>query len=331
MTRIPFLALVLLAAGCSMTRPPAPVDDRRPPAARAKPPATQATAPASAPAARTGTYIVKRGDTLYSIALENGVDYRELAQANKLEDPTKIRVGQELRLAAPADQAAPGVQVGSVRPSGEVEARPLGTSPGTVAPAAPGAAPSAASGTKTSPRALRLPYSEQNLALLQKPDAVATVPSSPAAPAAPKPPEAKPAAPVAAAPAAPAVERAADGLDFMWPAKGRVVAGFSEPRNKGVDIAGNLGDPVYAAAAGRVIYVGSGIPGLGKFIVVRHENGFNTVYAHNRENLVKMDQNITRGQKIAEIGSSDADSPRLHFQIRKFGTPLDPQKYLPAP
>ncbi|MGB3936740.1 MAG: peptidoglycan DD-metalloendopeptidase family protein, partial [Burkholderiales bacterium] len=132
------------------------------------------------------------------------------------------------------------------------------------------------------------------------------------------------------APAAgPAAERAADAIDFVWPAKGRVVAGFSEPRNKGVDIAGNPGDPVVAAAAGRVIYVGQGIPGLGKFIVVRHENGFNTVYAHNRENLVKMDQNLARGQKIAEIGSTDADSPKLHFQIRKFGTPLDPLKYLP--
>jgi lipoprotein NlpD len=126
-----------------------------------------------------------------------------------------------------------------------------------------------------------------------------------------------------------APERAADAIDFVWPAKGRVVAGFSEPRNKGVDIAANLGDPVFAAAAGRVIYVGSGIPGLGKFIVVRHENGFNTVYAHNRENLVKMDQNLARGQKIAEVGNSDSDTPKLHFQIRKFGTPLDPLRYLP--
>jgi lipoprotein NlpD len=108
-----------------------------------------------------------------------------------------------------------------------------------------------------------------------------------------------------------------------------VTAGFAEPRSKGLDIAGNLGDPVVAAAPGRVIYVGSGIPGLGKFIVVRHESGFNTVYAHNREILVKMDQNLTRGQKIAEIGNTDADSPKLHFQIRKFGTPLDPMKFLP--
>jgi lipoprotein NlpD len=301
MTKLAFAVLVVLLAGCT-TRSPAPVDDRRPPAAaKAKPPAVQAVPQA---AARSGGYIVKRGDTLYSIALEHGVEYRELAQWNALEDPTKIRIGQELRVSAPGDRS--GVQVGSVRPAGEVETRPLGT--GSAAPA-----PAPEGGMKTSPKALRLPYSEQNLASLSKADARAEAKPEPK-------PEARP---------APAPERAADAIDFVWPAKGRVVAGFAEPRNKGVDIAGNLGDPVVAAAAGRVIYVGSGIPGLGKFIVVRHENGFNTVYAHNRENLVKMDQNLARGQKIAEIGSSDADSPKLHFQIRKFGTPLDPMKYLP--
>jgi len=306
---------VLLVAGCSMTRSPAPVDDRRPsPSAQSKPPAT---APVAA-APRAAGYVVKRGDTLYSIALETGVDHRELARWNGLDDASRIRVGQELRLTSPEDKAAPGVQVGSVRsPSGELEARPLGQAPAGQAPVGPSAAADGA--LKTSPKALRMPYSEQNLAALQKPEAV-----KPAAPVASAPSP----APVPAAPA-PAVPPAADAIDFIWPAKGRVVAGFSEPRNKGVDIAGNLGDPVYAAAAGKVIYVGSGIPGLGKFIVVRHDNGFNTVYAHNRENLVKMDQSIARGQKIAEIGNSDADSPKLHFQIRKFGTPLDPMRYLP--
>ena len=307
-----FAALAVLFAGCT-TRSPAPVDERRPPsaAAKPKPPAAPSAQQAAAPAARSSGYVVKRGDTLYSIALEQGVDYRELAQWNKLEDPSKIRIGQELRVAAPEERVASGVQVGSVRPSGELEARPLGS------PAAPAAAEG---GVKMSPKAQRLPYSEQNLALLSKPDARAEAK-----------PEAKPEAvkPAPAAAAAATAERAADALDFVWPAKGRVLAGFSEPRNKGVDIEGKLGDPVVAAAAGRVIYVGSGIPGLGKFIVVRHENGFNTVYAHNRENLVKMDQNLTRGQKIAEIGNSDADTPKLHFQIRKFGTPLDPMKYLP--
>jgi lipoprotein NlpD len=299
------LVLTALVAGCA-SRVPAPVDDRRPaPSAQGRPPVAQAVPSAGAPAARPGYYVVKRGDTLYSIALEHGADFRELAQWNKLEDPSKIRVGQELRVAAPEDRA--GVQVGSVRTAGEVEARPLGAAGSAPPPASEG-------GTKTSPKALRLPYSEQNLALLSRAEAR---------------PEAKPEArPEPQKPAA-VVDRAADGIEFIWPAKGKVVAGFAEPRNKGLDIAGNLGDPVYAAAAGRVIYVGSGIPGLGKFIVVRHDNGFNTVYAHNRENLVKMDQNLTRGQKIAEIGNSDAESPKLHFEIRKFGTPLDPMKYLP--
>ena len=314
MMRIASAMLLVLAAGCA-SYAPAPVDDRRPvPTAQPRPPVLQqtpvpgATPQAASATARPGYYIVKRGDTLYSIALENGADYRELAQWNKLDDPSKIRIGQELRVRAPEDQGA--VQVGSARLPGEVESRPLGA--GT----SPAPAPAQEGGMKTQPKALRLPYSEQNLALLSRTDAAKPAAAPAAAP------------PVAAIPAAP--ERAADAIDFIWPAKGRVLAGFSEPRNKGLDIAGNMGDPVVAAAAGRVIYVGSGIPGLGKFIVVRHENGFNTVYAHNKEILVKMDQNLTRGQKIAEIGNSDADAPKLHFQIRKFGTPLDPIKYLPA-
>jgi lipoprotein NlpD len=116
-------ALALLLGGCApMTRPPAPVDDRRPASAAQKPPVTAAVQPALRP----GTYVVKRGDTLYSIALETGVDYRELARWNNLDDASRIRIGQELRTTAPEDRAAPGVQVGSVRPSGEVEVRPLG-------------------------------------------------------------------------------------------------------------------------------------------------------------------------------------------------------------
>jgi lipoprotein NlpD len=298
MRKLAAAMLVAALAGCA-SRTPAPVDDRRPPPGAAKPPAAQARAQV----ARPDLYVVKRGDTLYSIALEHGADFRELARWNRLEDPARIRIGQELRVTAPEERTA--AQVGTARTSADIESRPL--EPGVVAsPAA--SAPADAGSMKTSPKALRLPYSEQNLAALSKGE-IRPEPARPAADAAP--------------------ERPADAIDFIWPAKGRVLAGFSEPRNKGVDIEGKPGDPVVAAAPGRVIYVGSGIPGLGKFIVVRHENGFNTVYAHNRENLVKMDQTLTRGQKIAELGSTDADSPKLHFQIRKFGTPLDPLKYLP--
>lgn len=312
------LVLSALVTGCA-SRSPAPVDDRRPSPGQGKPPAAKGV-PATPQAARADTYVVKRGDTLYSIALEHGADFRELSRWNKIEDPSKIRVGQELRVRAPEEPAA--AQVGAARVARDIESRPL-VSGTAAAPAASSTAAAAQGGMKTFPKALRMPYSEQNLALLARGEARPEVKAEAKPEIRPEP--ARPVAAVAAA------ERPADAIDFIWPAKGRVLAGFSEPRSKGVDIEGKLGDPVVAAAPGRVIYVGSGIPGLGKFIVVRHENGFNTVYAHNRENLVKMDQNISRGQKIAEVGNTDADTPKLHFQIRKLGTPLDPQKYLPPP
>jgi lipoprotein NlpD len=116
---------------------------------------------------------------------------------------------------------------------------------------------------------------------------------------------------------------------FSWPAKGRVLAEFAGPRRKGIDIDGRPGDPVLAAAAGRVTYVGTGIQGMGKLVVIKHDNGFITVYAHNKDVLVKEQQAVARGQKIAEIGSTDAERPKLHFQIRKGAAPVDPLLYLP--
>jgi lipoprotein NlpD len=314
--------LTLVLFGCA-TRSPAPVSDRRPaPTQQPRPPAAQPTPVPGAPApSASGTYVVKRGDTLYSIALEHGADYRELAQLNKVDDPSKIRVGQELRLPKPHEQGS--VQVGSTRASGAIESRPLGS--GAPAAAA-GGAPAAVDGaTKTSPKALRLPYSEQNLALLQKGEAP---PAAQAVSIAPKPPAGELPKP---GPSAAAGERDPDAIEFAWPAKGRVLAGFSEASNKGVDIAGKPGDPVLAAAPGRVMYTGTGIRGYGKLIVIKHDNNFNSVYAHNREILVKEGQNVSRGQRIAELGDTDADAPKLHFEIRKSGRPVDPSRYLPAP
>ena len=112
--------------------------------------------------------------------------------------------------------------------------------------------------------------------------------------------------------------------------KGKVITGFAEPRSKGIDIDGKLGEPVVAAASGRVTYIGSGIPGLGKLVVIKHDNGFITVYAHNRNIVVKEQQAVARGQKIAELGASDSDRPKLHFQIRKGAAAVDPLRYLPA-
>jgi lipoprotein NlpD len=147
------------------------------------------------------------------------------------------------------------------------------------------------------------------------------------------PPVAKPLPPVAAAPAAspaPPVAATKEVGEFMWPVKGKILSGFAEPRSKGIDIDGRPGEPIVAAAAGRVTYTGSGIPGLGKLVVIKHDNGFITVYAHNRDILVKEQQSVARGQKIAELGSSDSDRPKLHFQIRKGSAAVDPLRYLPA-
>ncbi len=306
------LAFAALAiCGCSSTRSPAPVTDRRPPpeATRKPPVAPAAAAPA---VAQSGSYIVKRGDTVFSIALEHGVDYRDLARWNSLDDPSKIQIGQSLRVSPPEGE---GVQVGAARGSGVVSSRPLD---GVQASQAPAAAPG--SNVKTEPKALRLPYSEQNLALLRHGDASA-------APR-PEPVAARPAE--AIKPAAAGEPKDPDAIEFIWPAKGRLIAGFSEPSSKGLDISGTAGDPVHAAAPGRVMYTGTGIRGYGKLIVIKHDNGFNSVYAHNREILVKEGQTVVRGQKIGEIGDTDADQVKLHFEIRKSGKPVDPMKYLPG-
>jgi lipoprotein NlpD len=259
------LAMLVVLAGCASSRQkPAPVVDRKqPPRASA-----QAPSPAAKPApAAEGSYIVKKGDTLYSIALEHGADYREVAAWNRLSDPTKISVGQVLRVVPPEEGR---VQVGRARLPERGEARPLDLPP----------------------------------------------PQGQSKPAAKPPPP----------PTAPKQ----DAGDFIWPARGKVIAGFAEPRRKGIDIDAKAGDPVVAAAAGRVTYTGTGIPGLGKLVVIKHDNGFITVYAHNKDVLVQEQQAVRRGQKIAEVGSTDADRPKLHFQIRKGSAAVDPMRYLPA-
>ena len=287
MRRAAALLAALLLAACA-TGGRAPVVERGATprgaarAAQKGAPARPAPAPAVAPApaaqpAADGYYLVRRGDTLYSIALDNGADYRELAQWNALDDPARIQVGQALRVKPPEGRA---VQIG--RPTGvaSIESRPLES--GSLPPA-----PADISGVAQPPR-------------------LATKAPAPAAAAA----------------------SAASG--FIWPVKGKVIAGFSEPRSKGIDIDGKVGDPVVAAAAGRVTYIGSGIPGLGKLVVIKHDNGFITVYAHNRDILVKEQQSVAQGQRIAVLGASDSDRPKLHFQIRKGAAAVDPLRYLPA-
>ncbi len=146
----------------------------------------------------------------------------------------------------------------------------------------------------------------------------AATPAAPARPA-PAPAETKP------------VARAADAgvINWGWPSSGQILQTFNA-NSKGIDIAGNPGDPVVAAADGKVMYSGNGVRGLGNLIIINHQNGFITAYAHNRALLVKTGQDVKRGAKIAELGQSDTNAPKLHFEIRRQGTPVDPMQYLPA-
>jgi lipoprotein NlpD len=135
---------------------------------------------------------------------------------------------------------------------------------------------------------------------------------------------------VVAAPAAASAAVADEDLGWIWPTKGPVLAEFDEVKNKGIDIGGAAGDPVLASAEGKVVYAGEGLRGYGKLIILKHNNTFLTAYAHNQTLLVKEDQSVKKGQKIAEMGNTDADRVKLHFEVRRQGKPVDPAKYLPA-
>ena len=123
-----------------------------------------------------------------------------------------------------------------------------------------------------------------------------------------------------------------DTIAWIWPVQGSgtVLAGFDEAKNKGMDIAGKAGDAVMASADGRVVYAGAGLRGYGNLVILKHNNTFLTAYAHNQTLLVKEDQSVRKGQKIAEMGNTDADRVKLHFEIRRQGKPVDPARYLPA-
>ena len=156
--------------------------------------------------------------------------------------------------------------------------------------------------------------------------------NSSAATTAPVTPPAATATPIPSTPAtSPApVAKGADDVNFIWPASGSLIAGFDEQRNKGYDISGKAGDPVLAAADGRVVYAGAGLRGYGNLIILKHNNTYLTAYAHNQSLLVKEDQAVKKGQKIAEMGSTDADRVKLHFEVRRQGKPVDPSRYLPS-
>lgn len=297
----------LVLAGC-FSQAPAPTLDKSPTAqAKAQPPAP------SGP----GYYTVKKGDTLYRIALEQGQDYKDIVGWNNIENPASIKEGQVLRVAPPgAAQESGTATTKPVAAAGAVEARTLDKQ----------AAPVGDSGgqLRREPKVNKEAYSDEAYARLNKAE---PAPSQGDAKPEVKP-EAKPEAKPESKPEAVA-GAAAGGDEWMWPTGGKVVSSFNENGSKGIDIGGKAGDPVFAAAGGKVLYAGNAIKGYGNMVIIGHPGGLNSVYAHNRKILVAEKQPITKGQKIAEMGNSDADAVKLHFEIRRQGRPVDPAGYLP--
>lgn len=247
---------------------------------------------------RPEKHVVQKGDTLYSIAFNYGFDYHELAELNGIKDPGMISIGQEIRL-------FPGRSMSAARTNEAVASKPV------------------ESLVKEQPKLVKYPYSEAALAQIEKVQEPIKPNVASVAKVEDKP---KP------------VEETADATDageespINWgmPAQGKVIGQFSESANrKGIDIAGKLGQPIVASAFGKVVYSGSGLRGYGKLIIIKHNNTYLSAYAHNDKVLVKEGQSVTRGQKIAEMGKTDADQVKLHFEVRRLGKPVDPAKYLP--
>jgi lipoprotein NlpD len=238
---------------------------------------------------RSTTYTVQPGDMLTKIGMDTGQSWRDLARWNNLADPNHLEVGQVLRVVPPVGDAAPASTVANA--SSTATFKPVPTAAAKVDAKASGVVAAAPAASLAAASAVPL---------------------------------------TGAATPQPAASRDSDDeLNWAWPAAGPVVAPFDDAKTKGLAIGGKAGDPVFAAADGRVVYAGSGLRGYGNLVIVKHNATFLTAYAHNQALLVKEDQIVKRGQKIAEMGSTDADRVELHFEIRKQGKPIDPTRLLP--
>lgn len=228
-----------------------------------------------------GQHKVRKGETLYSIAMRYNRDFRELGDANGIAAPYRISAGQIIRLdrrgKAPSSTASAPSQ------------KPEGSARGSSSPPTTATAP-----TKREPAPK----------VTRKPDTNARLEKQ---------------------------SQTVSDINWRWPHVGTVIAKFSASGkvNKGIDIAGNSGDPVRAAAEGNVVYAGNGLLGYGNLIIINHNEHYLSAYAHNRRILVSEGENVRQGQTIAELGDTGTDGNKLHFEIRRNGNPVDPLPYLP--
>lgn len=329
------LCFVLAMTACS-ENPPAPVIDRMSSSASKattnKPSAlskqTKQKTDVKSADWRPDNYTVKKGDTLISIGLEYGYDYKEIAQTNDLNAPYNIKVGQTLKLKQTKDKLpAPENKLVQENSDGvstyALNSDPSASATNSVSPV---------TAVLNSPKAIREPYSDT---AFNKAPPLGQPSTDKAATnvAATKNVPATLADNLAKAPAdlkSDNKTESTDDIDWAWPTKGKVSAPFNESSNKGIDITGSAGQAINAAAGGKVIYSGSDLRGYGKLVIIKHNANYLSVYAHNSNLLVKEGQQVVSGQKIAEMGSSDSDKVKLHFEIRKLGKSVDPSKYLAA-
>ena len=311
---LPLLLTSLLAACSTVSLSPAPVVSKNftpvgsimgqsavTPAQSAS--AAAAAGPNAPYAGQPGYYTVQPGDTVRRIALQFGQDWHNIVRWNNLSDANVIEVGQVLRVAPP------------------------GANPGAVAasPAAPQALPAAPAASQVVQAYPLAPIPAATSA-----PASSAAPASVAKPVAAPAPQVQPAAgPATTAVTPPKAVAENGGLAWSWPTQGKVIQGYNGSTSKGIDIAGKQGDPILAAASGKVVYAGNELRGFGNLVIIKHNADYISVYAHNEKLLVKDGQDIKRGQQIALMGATDAPRVELHFEVRLRGKPIDPMQVLP--
>ncbi|CAA0123615.1 Murein hydrolase activator NlpD [Halioglobus japonicus] len=271
-----------------------------------------------------GTYTVKRGDTLYSIAFRSGMDFRKVAAANGIYPPYTIYPGQNITLSEAA--------------SGAVVSEPSAPAPHSQpTPAVAVAVPLRSHGASTAhtstpePAETGTTLDTSPLSIAAGAAVIAPTPTPTVTPTVTPVPTPEPAR------TAPEVVKQPQTTEFVgekveiwrWPTTGPVTRGFSQSVHKGIDIGGARGDPIVAVAAGKVVYAGTGIVGFGELLIIKHNEEYLSAYGHNNRLLVTEGQTVTAGQIIAEKGNSGTDTVKLHFEIRIEGKPTDPQRVLP--
>lgn len=290
--------LVLTLVACQ-SYPPPPVINRSPPAAAENIENTPNTRQSSIDN-RPDSYVVKQGDTLYSISLAFGYYYKDIAAANNIDAPYLINMGQLLDFSPlnKKPEAKPA--------SDDVIITPINIESAS----APSVTP-----MLSQPKAVREPYSLDALNRKAAPTITFPTVASIAKPNKDLPDHSN--------------VKVVDNLNWVWPTSGKVTEVFNQASNKGIDIAGRLGQTIKAAGDGKIIYSGADLRGYGKLVIIKHNKTYLSVYAHNNRILVKEGQLVKAGQKIAEMGKTDTSSVKLHYEIRKHGKSIDPVPYLP--